>query len=131
MKNTKGKKTHSIFQPVSQVVTNVRHLFCCLVWAMTVVVHGGTLWAASPEPVVLGTAKNFGALAGAAISGTGQVKGDVGSGAGAIAPAITSTGTLYPTGHAAATTALADFATAYNEGKNRTPAVLLSAAAYE
>lgn len=81
--------------------------------------------------IELGTAANFGALAGGAISGSGNVAGNVGSGTGAIAPAITSTGTIYSTGHAAATTALADFATAYNDGKNRTPDVLLSAAAYE
>lgn len=91
----------------------------------------GTLLAANPEPIDLGTAASFGALAGGAISGTGHVKGDVGSGTGAIAPAITSTGTIYPTGHAAATAALADFADAYDDGKNRTPDVLLSAAAYE
>jgi len=98
---------------------------------MTVAVPSGTLLAANPEPVDLGTAANFGALAGGAISGTGHVKGDVGSGTGAIAPAITSTGTIYPTGDTVATTALTDFATAYNDGKNRTPDVLLSAAAYE
>jgi len=79
----------------------------------------------------LGTAANFGALAGGAISGSGNVAGNVGSGTGTIAPAVTSTGTIYPTGHSIATTALADFETAYNEGKNRTPDVLLSAAAYE
>jgi hypothetical protein len=86
---------------------------------------------AGPAPVDLGTAAHFGALAGAAISGTGHVEGDVGSGTGAIAPAITSTGTIYPTGDAVVMTALADFSTAYNEGKNRAYDVLLSAAAYE
>ncbi|MFT5496222.1 MAG: hypothetical protein ACI9TH_001620, partial [Kiritimatiellia bacterium] len=87
--------------------------------------------AASPEPVDLGAAANFGALAGGAISGSGNVDGDVGSGNGAIAPVITSTGTIYPTGDAAATTALTDASTAHNDGKNRTPDVVLSAAAYE
>ena len=53
----------------------------------------------------LGTATNFGALAGGAISGSGHVEGDVGSGTGAIAPAITSTGTIYPTGDAVVMTA--------------------------
>jgi TATA-box binding protein (TBP) (component of TFIID and TFIIIB) len=120
-----------------RVYVNTRHLYHCLALAMTVALAvpgaGGTLWAANPNPapVALGTAKNFGALAGAAISGTGQVKGDVGSAAGAIAPAITSTGIIYPTGDAVATTALADVVTAYNEAKNRTPDVLLSAAAHE
>jgi hypothetical protein len=71
----------------------------------------------------LGTAAPFGALAGAAITGTGHVEGDVGSGTGAIAPAITSTGTIYTTGHAVVMTALADFATAYSDGKGRTPDV--------
>ncbi|TDU70636.1 SdrD B-like protein [Prosthecobacter fusiformis] len=98
---------------------------------MTVALPGGTLWAANAVPVNLGTAKNFGALAGAAISGTGQVKGNVGSGSGAIAPAITSTGTIYPTGDAVVTTALTDVATAYAEAKNRAPDSILSAAAFE
>ena len=103
----------------------------CLVLAMTVAVPCGTVLAAVPEPVDLGTASTFGALAGAAISGSGHVEGDVGSGTGAIAPAITSGGTIYPTGDAVVLTALADFATAYDDGKNRTPDFLLSAAAYE
>ena len=87
--------------------------------------------AIDPAPVDLGTAANFRALAGAAISGTGNAEGDVGSGSGAIAPAITSTGTIYSTGDAVVMTALDDFATAYNEGKNRAYTVLLSAAAFE
>ena len=66
----------------------------CLALAMTVAVPCSTAWAAVPEPVGLGTATDFGALAGAAITGTGDVEGDVGSGTGAIAPAITSTGTV-------------------------------------
>ncbi len=103
----------------------------CFVMAMTVALPCGSLMAANPEPVDLGSSATFGALAGGAISGTGHVKGDVGSGTGAIAPAITSTGTIYPTGHAAAMTALDDFSTAYADGKNRTPDFLLSAAAYE
>ena len=79
----------------------------------------------------LGTAADFGTLAGGAISGTGHVEGDVGSGTGAIAPAITSTGTIYDTGHENVMTALDDFAAAYNDGKNRAYDVQLSAAAYE
>ncbi|MCC5848669.1 MAG: DUF3494 domain-containing protein [Verrucomicrobia bacterium] len=94
-------------------------------------VPGGILSAAGTEPVDLGTAENFGALAGGAISGTGHVEGDVGSGTGAIAPAITSSGTIYPMGDAVVMTALDDFATAYNEGFNRPYDILLSAAAYE
>ncbi len=61
--------------------------------------------------IELGTAANFGALAGAAISGSGNVTGNVGSGTGAIAPTITSTGTVYSTGHAAVMTDLTDLAT--------------------
>ena len=87
--------------------------------------------AANPVPVDLGTVADFGALAGGAISGTGNVEGDVGSGAGAIAPAITSTGTIYPTGHTVVMDALNDFTTAFDEGKNRAHDILLSAAAYE
>ncbi len=100
-------------------------------FAMAMAVSGGTLLAAGPEPVELGTAAEFGALAGGAISGTGHVNGDVGSGTGAIAPAITSTGTIYPTGDAAVVTALDDFSTAYADGMNRPYDILLSAAAYE
>src|SRR4051812_42434032 len=87
--------------------------------------------AANPAPVDLGTAANFRALAGAAISGSGSAEGDVGSGSGAIAPAITSKGTIYSTGDAVVMTALDGFATAYNEAKNRAYTVLLSAAAFE
>lgn len=91
----------------------------------------GTLLAVGPEPVDLGTAANFGALAGGAISGTGDTEGDLGSGTGAIAPAITSTGIIHPTGDTATMTALTDFSTAYDDVKNRSYDVLLSAAAYE
>jgi len=94
-------------------------------------VSGGTLLAAGAEPIELGTAADFGALAGGAISGTGHVDGDVGSGTGAIAPAITSTGTIYPTGDAVVMTALDDYSTAYADGMNRPYDILLSAAAYE
>ena len=82
-------------------------------------------------PIDLGTAAGFGVLAGGAISGSGTVEDDVGSGTGAIAPGVTSTGTVFATGHADVLAALADFATAYHEGMNRTPDVLLSAAAHE
>lgn len=102
----------------------------CLVLAMTVVFPCATLLAAT-QPVDLGTAASFGVLAGAAISGSGDVNGNVGSGTGAIAPAITSEGIIYPTGDPVVMTALADFATAYNAGLNRPSDVLLSAAAYE
>lgn len=108
-----------------------RRMLGCVVLAMTVAATCGTLRAANAVPVDLGTAANFGVLAGGAITGSGNIAGNVGSGSGAIAPAITSTGTIYPTGHIVATTALTDFATAYNEGKNRTPDFILSAAAYE
>jgi len=94
-------------------------------------VSGGTLLAAGAEPIDLGAADDFGALAGGAISGTGHVDGDVGSGTGAIAPAITSTGTIYPTGDAVVLTALDDYSTAYADGMNRPYDILLSAAAYE
>ncbi len=112
-------------------VRKAQRLLIFLVLAVAVTVPFGNVLAASPAPINLGTAADFGALAGAAISGTGSVEGNVGSGTGAIAPAITSTGTIYPTGDPVVMTALADFATAYTEGKNRPYDVLLSAAAYE
>jgi len=115
----------------ARICARAQRMHSCLVIAMAMVVSGGTLLAAGPEPVELGTAADFGALAVGAISGTGHVKGDVGSGAGAIAPAITSTGTIYPTGDAVATTALDDVSTAYTDGMNRPYDILLSAAAYE
>ncbi|MFT7301368.1 MAG: hypothetical protein ACI8UZ_000200 [Akkermansiaceae bacterium] len=115
----------------SRICPKARLMFRCLVLVMTVAVPCGALLAANPDPIDLGTAANFGALSGGAISGSGKVKGDVGSGTGAIASAVTSTGTIYPAGNAVTMTALTDFTTAYNDGKNRTPDVLLSAAAYE
>jgi hypothetical protein len=102
-----------------------------LVLATAMAASGGALAGASPEPVDLGTAADFGVLAGAAISGTGHVSGDMGSGTGAIAPAITSSGTIYPTGDAVVMAALGDFSTAYADGMNRPYDVLLSAGAYE
>ena len=112
----------------------VRRVPRCLIYlllAVAVTVPSGNLLAGGTAPIDLGTSADFGALAGGAISGTGNVDGDVGSGTGAIAPAITSTGTIYPTGDAVVMTALTDFATAFNEGKNRPHDVLLSAAAFE
>ena len=127
----KSRADDSIHPSGSRGCARAQWMLSCLVLAMTVAVSGGTALAAVPEPVDLGTAATFGALAGGAVSGTGHVEGDVGSGTGAIAPAITSSETIYPTGHAVVMTALADFATAYDEGKNRAHDVLLSAAAYE
>ncbi|HRQ66536.1 MAG TPA: ice-binding family protein, partial [Xanthomonadaceae bacterium] len=115
----------------SRVWARVPRMLSGLVLVMAMAVSGGTLLAAGTESVHLGTAADFGALAGGAISGTGHVNGDVGSGTGAIAPAITSTGTIYPTGDAAAITALDDFSTAYADGMNRPYDILLSAGAYE
>ena len=112
-------------------VRSAQRFVTYIVLALALTVPCANLLAASLVPIDLGTAADFGALAGGAISGTGSVEGDVGSGTGAIAPAITSTGTIYPTGDAVVMTALDDFATAYNEGKNRPHDVLLSAAAYE
>ena len=112
-------------------VRRTQRVLIFLVLAVAVTIRCGNVLAAVPAPIDLGTAADFGALAGAAISGTGSVEGDVGSGSGAIAPAITSTGTIYPTGDPVVMTALDDFALAYNEGKNRPYDVLLSAAAYE
>ena len=89
----------------SRVCARAQLMLRCLVLTMAVALPCETLLAAGPEPVDLGTAANFGALAGGAISGTGHVEGDVGSGTGAIAPAITSTGTIYPTGDAVVMTA--------------------------
>ena len=105
----------------SRVCPKARLMLRCLVLAVTVAGPCGTLLAANPDPIDLGTAANFGALSGGAISGSGNVKGDV-------APAVTSKRTIYLAGHALTMT---DFTTAYNEGKNRTPDVLLSAAACE
>jgi len=113
------------------VCANAKRLLRSLALAMAMAVPGGTVFAAGPEPVDLGSATDFGVLAGAAISGTGHVEGDVGSGTGDIAPAITSTGEIYPTGADAVMTALADVSTAYHEGMNRAYDVLLSAAAHE
>lgn len=113
----------------SRLCARTQHLFSCLILAMAIVLPCGALFAAAP--VDLGGAAEFGALAGGAISGTGHVEGDIGSGTGAIAPAITSDGTIYPTGDAVVMAALADFSAAYDEGMNREYDVLLSAAAYE
>lgn len=115
----------------SRVWARSHRMLSGFVMAMTIAVSGGTLLAAGPEPVDLGTAADFGALAGGAISGTGHVNGDVGSGTGAIAPAITSTGTIYPTGDAVVMTALDDFSSAFSDGMNRPYDILLSAGAYE
>ena len=127
----KSRDDDLIHTYVPRVCAKAQLMIRCLVLVMAMAVPCGTLLAAASEPVDLGTAANFGALAGAAITGTGHVEGDVGSGTGAIAPAITSGGTIYPTGDAVVMTALDDFATAYNDGENRTPDVLLSPAAYE
>ncbi|NCA81693.1 MAG: DUF3494 domain-containing protein [Opitutae bacterium] len=127
LKSSHGDSTHA---SGSRGCARSPWLLRCLVLALTVALPCGSAWAAAPEPVDLGTAADFGALAGAAISGTGHVKGAVGA-VGAIAPAITSTGTIYPMGDPVVLTALDAVATAYNEGLNRTHDVLLSAAAYE
>ena len=120
-----------IYTCSSRVWARAHRMLSGLVLAMTMAVSCGTLLAAGPEPVDLGAAADFGALAGGAISGTGHVNGDVGSGTGAIAPAITSTGTIYPTGDAVVMNALDDFSTAYADGMNRPYDILLSAGAYE
>jgi hypothetical protein len=112
-----------------QALSKARRMFRSLVLAMTVAVPCGNLFAAAT--IDLGTAADFGALAEGAITGTGNVTGDVGSGSGAIAPAITSSGTIYPTGNAVVTTALTHFTAAYNDGKNRTADFILSGAAYD
>ena len=133
MMRLKNRDDHSMHRCSPQVGA-VRRVPRCLIYlllALAVTVPCGNLLAGDTVPIDLGTSADFGALAGAAISGTGNVDGDVGSGTGAIAPAITSTGTIYPTGDAVVMTALTDFATAFNEGKNRPHDVLLSAAAFE
>lgn len=117
----------SIHSYYSQVWARALRMLLCLVMA----VPCASLMAANPEPIDLGTTTDFGALSGGAITGTGHVEANVGSGTGAIAPAITSSGTIYPTGDAVVITALDDFSTAFDEGKNRAHDVLLSAAAYE
>ena len=85
----------------------------------------------NPAVINLGTAANFGLLCQGAITGNGSVQGDIGSGAGGIAPTISATGTKHPTGDAATMTAIADFDAAYKEGFERPPSVVLSAAAYD
>lgn len=115
----------------SRESARTHRLLSGLVLALAMAASGGTLLAAGTAPVDLGTAADFGTLAGAAISGTGHVDGDVGSGTGAIAPAITSTGTIYPTGDAVVVSALDDFSTAYADGMTRPYDILLSAAAHE
>ena len=133
MMRLKNRDDHSMHR-CSPRVGAVRRVPRCLIYlflAMAVSLPCGNLLAGDTVPIDLGTSADFGALAGAAISGTGNVDGDVGSGTGAIAPAITSTGTIYPTGDAVVMTALTDFATAFDEGKNRPHDVLLSAAAFE
>jgi len=130
MMTPKRRDDDSIPTCGSRVSARAKRRFSCLALSLAVTFPYGTLLAAGAEPIDLGTAADFGALSGAAISGTGHVKGDMGA-VGAIAPAITSTGTIYPMGHAVVMTALDDFATAYNEGMNRPYDVLLSAAAYE
>jgi len=133
MMNPKSRDDNSRKRYGSRVraVCRVQRILICLVIAVAVMVPYGTLLAAGPEPIDLGTAANFGALAGGTIIGTGHIEGDIGSGTGAIAVAITSEGTIYPTGDAIVITALADFSTAHIDGKNRPYDVLLSAAAYE
>ena len=133
MMRLKNRDDHSMHRCSPQVGA-LRRVPRCLIYlllAMAVSLLSGNLLAGGTAPIDLGTSADFGALAGGAISGTGNVDGDVGSGTGAIAPAITSTGTIYPTGHAVVMTALTDFATAFDEGKNRPHDVLLSAAAFE
>ena len=133
MMRVKNRDDHSTHR-CSPRVDALRRVPRCLIYlllALAVTVPCGNLLAADTVPIDLGTSADFGALAGGAISGTGNVDGDVGSDTGAIAPAITSTGTIYPTGDAVVMTALTDFATAFNDGKNRPHDVLLSAAAFE
>ena len=133
MMRLKDRDDHSMHRcsPQMGAVRRVQRCLIYLLLAMAVSFPCGNLLAGGTAPIDLGTSADFGALAGAAISGTGNVDGDVGSGTGAIAPAITSTGTIYPTGDAVVMTALTDFATAFDEGKNRPHDVLLSAAAFE
>ena len=77
-------------------------------------------------------ASTFGAISYAAISGTANIIGNVGSAVGAISLTVTSSkGTVYPSGDAAVINALADFAKAYNVAKNRAYNVLLSSGAYD
>jgi hypothetical protein len=111
------------------VAASFNLLIRCFIATLTLSAPCGTLFAA--PTIDLGTAADFGALAGSSISGTGNVTGDLGTGTGTIAPAITSSGTVYFPGQAAVMTALTDFSTAYADGQSRTPDVILSAAAFE
>ena len=102
----------------------------------TVTVRNGTgattvLREANPAPITLNTAAKFGLLCLGAITGNGSSQGNIGSVSGGVAPTITSSGTVYPTGDSVVAAAAADFNVAYAEALNRTYTTLLSAAAYD
>ena len=74
----------------------------------------------------LGTAANFGILAQAAITGTANIDGDVGTLSGAISGTITSTGTIYPVNDPIVVTAIADLLAGYNDAEGQTGATAVA-----
>ena len=56
----------------SRVRTRAQHLLGCLALSVTAAVPCGTMISVGAEPIALGTAADFGALAGGAISGPGD-----------------------------------------------------------
>ena len=74
----------------------------------------------------LGTAANFGVLAQAAISGSANIDGDVGTLSGAISGTITSTGTIYPVNDPIVVTAIADLLAGYNDADGQTGATVVA-----
>jgi len=106
--------------------------------AVAVLAPAGTLFAAGPAPVNLGSTAHFAILAGAAITttGGGLINGDVGAspiaGSAIGIPAAQVVGTIYevdasgPAGAVVApallTAAKGDLTTAYNDAAGRSPA---------
>lgn len=114
-----------------ELITIMNHGKLVLTWREGITlppIPQGTLLTAS-----LGIAADFGALADAAITGTGDIiDGDVGSETGAIAATVTSTGgTIYPTGDPVVLDAMSILETVYDDVKTRPYDVLLSPGAYD
>jgi hypothetical protein len=118
-------------------VNGTKQIFMGLVLAMVLMAPPGTLVAAGPAPVNLGSAAHFTILAGAAITTTGGgiINGDVGAspitGSAIHLTQAQVNGTIYAvdaSGPAGAVidaalllTAKGDLTTAYNEAAGRTP----------
>jgi|TARA_R110000744_G_scaffold272044_1_gene385101 hypothetical protein len=112
-----------------ELITIMNHGKLVLSWREGITlppIPQGTLLTAS-----LGIAADFGALADAAITGTGSIDGDVGSETGAIALTVTSTGTIYATGDPVVLDAMGILETVYGDVKTRPYDDLLSPGAYD